>query len=54
MAPILFGALLFIFISLGDFRYIVMFPFVLLCVIMGFALFTRIKGGESKKELNTT
>ena len=47
VAPILFGGILFIFSSLGDYRYIVMFPFVLFCVIMGLLFFSRIKGGET-------
>jgi hypothetical protein len=47
IAPILFGGILFLFISLGDYRYIVMFPFVLFCVIMGLLFFSRVKGGET-------
>ncbi|MFX0072294.1 MAG: MFS transporter, partial [Candidatus Hermodarchaeota archaeon] len=50
IAPILFGGILFIFISWGDYRYIVMFPFVLFCVIMGLLFFSRIKGGETSKK----
>jgi MFS family permease len=50
IAPILFGGILFLFSSLGDYRYIVMFPFVLFCVIMGLLFFSRVKGGESTEE----
>jgi MFS family permease len=50
LAPIMFGGILFLFISLGDYRYIVMFPFVLFCVIMGLFFFSRIKGGEPKED----
>ena len=46
LAPILFGGILFLFISLGDYRYVVMFPFVLFCTVMGLLFFSRIKGGE--------
>ncbi|MHA1195695.1 MAG: MFS transporter [Promethearchaeota archaeon] len=48
VAPILFGSILMIFTSFGDFRYIVMFPFVLICVIIAFLFFIKIKGGETK------
>jgi MFS family permease len=50
IAPILFGGILFGFISWGDYRYIVMFPFVLVCVIIGLLFFTRIKGGDISEE----
>ncbi len=43
IAPILFGGVLSLFISLGDFRYIIMFPFITICIIVGFLCFTRIK-----------
>lgn len=46
MAPILFGGILFLFSSLGDYRYIVMFPFVLFCVVMGLFFFSKIKGED--------
>lgn len=50
IAPILFGGILFLFSSLGDYRYIVMFPFVLFCVVMGLLFFSRIKGGEPSED----
>ncbi|TFG08662.1 MAG: MFS transporter [Promethearchaeota archaeon] len=50
IAPILFGGILFLFIGFGDYRYIVMFPFVLFCVVMGLLLFSRVKGGETKED----
>jgi maltose/moltooligosaccharide transporter len=52
LAPILFGGILFLFISLGDFRYIVMFPFILVCVFMGFLFFSKVKGGDISDKQN--
>ncbi|MHA1688616.1 MAG: MFS transporter [Promethearchaeota archaeon] len=43
-APILFGAILSALISLGDYRYIIMFPFISFCIIVALVFFTRIKG----------
>lgn len=50
VAPILLGGILFLFISLGDYRYIVMFPFVLFCAVMGLFFFSRIKGGDKSEK----
>ena len=50
IAPILFGGILSTLISFGDYRYIVMFPFVLLCIIIGLLFFIKVKGGEAPKE----
>ncbi|MHA1804035.1 MAG: MFS transporter [Promethearchaeota archaeon] len=43
-APILFGAILSMLISMGDYRYIIMFPFISFCIIVAFVFFIRIKG----------
>ncbi|TXT60121.1 MAG: membrane protein of unknown function [Promethearchaeota archaeon] len=54
LAPILFGGILTIFsAAFGDFRYIVMFPFILICVIVALLMFIKIKGGDvaAKREL---
>lgn len=49
LAPILFGGLLSAFISFGDYRYIIMFPFILICIVIGLLFFTRVKIGDSSK-----
>ncbi len=49
IAPILLGGVLSAFSVLGDFRYIVMFPFIVVCVIIALIFFFRIKGGDSSK-----
>jgi Na+/melibiose symporter-like transporter len=53
LAPILFGAILTFFTSFGTYRYIVMFPFILICVILALYMFLKIKGGDvaAKKEM---
>jgi MFS family permease len=50
LAPILFGGLLSAFSTLltEGFKYIIMFPFILTCVIIAFLLFFRVKGGEAQ------
>jgi len=50
LAPILFGGLLSAFSTLltEGFKYIIMFPFILICVIIAFLLFFRVKGGEAQ------
>jgi MFS family permease len=57
LAPILFGGILmitgWIFPPLGlgfDFRYIIMFPFILVCVIIAILFFRKVKGGEADEE----
>ncbi|TFG26790.1 MAG: MFS transporter [Promethearchaeota archaeon] len=50
IAPILFGGILFLFSYLGDYRYIVMFPFVLFCVVMGLLFFSRINGRDGTEK----
>lgn len=51
LAPVLFGGILTIFISFGDFRYIVMFPSILLFIIIAYIIFFKVKGGEVRSEL---
>ena len=52
LAPVLFGGLLSAFGFLGNFRYIIMFPFILVCIIIAFLVMFKVKGGEaSEKEL---
>ncbi|MFX1570862.1 MAG: MFS transporter [Promethearchaeota archaeon] len=56
LAPILFGGILSVFINLGDYRYIIMFPFILVLVIIAYAFFFKVKGGNSgskEKEFKT-
>ena len=50
LAPILFGGILFQFIALGDYRYIVMFPFIFICIVLGFLFFSRIKNVKNEEE----
>ncbi|NVM36092.1 MAG: MFS transporter [Candidatus Lokiarchaeota archaeon] len=52
LAPVLFGGLLSIFIDLGDFRYIIMFPYILILVIIAYVLFFRVKGGNISSDEN--
>jgi hypothetical protein len=35
---------------LGDYRYIIMFPFIFGCIAIAFIFFSRIKGGEVSEE----
>jgi MFS family permease len=49
LAPIIFGGLLSAFNVLGDYRYIIMFPFILLLIIIAYLVFFKVKGGESKE-----
>ena len=49
IAPIIFGCFLSIFSSFGDYRYIILFPSILMLIIIAFILFFRIKAGESRK-----
>jgi len=49
LAPVFFGGLLSVFGFWGSFRYIIMFPFILICIIIAMLFFIRIKGGEASK-----
>jgi maltose/moltooligosaccharide transporter len=46
ISPVLIGGVLSLFAGLGDERYIVMFPFVLFCLVVGFILVLFIKTPE--------
>jgi Na+/melibiose symporter-like transporter len=48
ISPILLGAILSIFNFMGDMRFTIMFPYVLICLACGFLFFLRVKGGEEK------
>jgi len=50
LAPVLFGGILSIFIDLGDYRYIIMFPYILILVIIAYVFFFRVKGGNISTE----
>ena len=49
LAPVIFGGTLSSVSFLGDNRYIIMFPFILICIAIAFLLFLPIKGGEVKE-----
>lgn len=49
LAPVIFGGTLTSVSFLGDNRYIIMFPFILVCIAIAFLLFLPIKGGEVKE-----
>ncbi len=49
LAPVIFGGILTSVSFLSDYRYIVMFPFILICIAIAFLLFIPIKGGEVKE-----
>jgi len=49
LAPIIFGGILSVFNFLGDYRYITMFPFILLLIIIAYLFFFKVKGGEKKQ-----
>lgn len=51
LAPITFGGMLSVLSVLGDYRYIVMFPFIFGCIVIAFIFFSRIKGGEVSEEV---
>jgi len=44
--PILFGATLSAFGTFGDFKYIIMFPFILILIVIAMILFFKVKSGE--------
>ena len=48
VSPILLGAVLSLFSNLGDHRFQIMFPYVLICLCLGFFFFWKVKGGEEK------
>jgi len=49
LAPVIFGGILTSVSFLADYRYIIMFPFILICIAIAFLLFLPIKGGEVKE-----
>ncbi len=49
LAPVIFGGILTSLSFLSDYRYIVMFPFILICILIAFLLFLPIKSGEVKE-----
>jgi len=49
LAPVIFGGTLTSISFLADYRYIIMFPFILICIAIAFLLFLPIKGGEVKE-----
>jgi len=46
IAPILFGGILSAFNAFGDFRYIIMFPFILILIVIALLFFFKVKSGE--------
>jgi MFS family permease len=48
ISPILLGAFLSIFSFLGDQRFLVMFPYVFICLMVGLFYFLKVKGGEEQ------
>jgi Na+/melibiose symporter-like transporter len=50
LAPILFGGLLSAFSTIftEGYKYIIMFPFIFICIITAFILFFKVKGGEAQ------
>jgi maltose/moltooligosaccharide transporter len=46
IAPILFGSILSAFSAFGDFRYIIMFPFILILIVIALIFFFKVKSGE--------
>jgi MFS family permease len=46
LSPIFMGVLLDVFIFLGSYRFIIMFPYVLLCLVIAFMFFFGVKHGE--------
>ncbi len=49
IAPIIFGGILSIFSAFGDYRYIILFPSILILIIIAFILFFKLKAGESRE-----
>ena len=49
IAPIIFGGILSTFNAFGDYRYIILFPSILILIVMAFLLFFKVKAGESRK-----
>ena len=48
ISPIALGAILSAFAYMGDKRFEFMFPYVLICIILGLVFILRVKGGEEK------
>jgi Na+/melibiose symporter-like transporter len=46
IAPIVFGMILSVFNTLGDYRYIILFPSILVLIFIAFLLFFKVKAGE--------
>ena len=46
IAPIFFGMMLSIFSALGDYRYIILFPSILVLIVVAFVLFFKVKAGD--------
>ena len=49
IAPIIFGGILSTFNAFGDYRYIILFPSILILIVVAFLLFFKVKAGESRK-----
>lgn len=49
IAPIIFGGVLSTFSAFGDYRYIILFPSILVLIIIAFFFFFRVKTGESRE-----
>ena len=49
LAPVIFGGILTSVSFLSDYRYIIMFPFILICIAIALLLFIPIKSGEVKE-----
>jgi MFS family permease len=47
IAPIVFGLILSIFNTMGDYRYIILFPSILFLIIIALILFFKVKAGEA-------
>ncbi len=48
ISPIVLGAILSAFSYMGDHRFELMFPYVLVCIVLGLLFFLKVKGGEEK------
>jgi maltose/moltooligosaccharide transporter len=48
ISPIVLGAILSAFSFMGDHRFEIMFPYVLVCIVLGLLFFLKVKGGEEK------
>ncbi|MBD3211959.1 MAG: MFS transporter [Candidatus Lokiarchaeota archaeon] len=50
LAPVVFGGILTSFGFLGTYRYVVMFPFILICIVIAFLFMFKVKGGEANEK----